>query len=69
MKCLNCKSEVIEEDLMPSLLTDSLLCCPNCKGKSKHSAIIGTDPALTFNEAEYKLEQRKKQININNKGD
>jgi hypothetical protein len=52
MKCPNCGFDVSETDLMPSLLTDSLLCCPNCKGKSKHIAVMGTDPALVFAEAE-----------------
>lgn len=41
IKCPNCQSEVEEDELRPSLLTDSLLCCPYCKGKSKHTAVIG----------------------------
>jgi len=53
MKCPNCGSEVNDEsELIPSFLTDSLLCCPQCKGESKHIVAIGTDPTLVFNEIE-----------------
>ena len=57
MKCPNCKAEVKEKDLIPSLLTDSLLCCPNCKGTSSHFVVSGTDPALIFNEGERRKTQ------------
>ena len=52
MKCPNCNSEVKESDLMASLLTDCLLCCPHCKGKSKHFVVGGLDPTLVYNEAQ-----------------
>ena len=57
MKCPNCGNEVKESELMPSLLTDCLLCCHKCKGKSKHFVILGTDPALVFNEAQARGEK------------
>ena len=55
MKCPNCNSEVKESELMPSLLTDSLLCCQHCKGKSKHFVVGGTDPTIVFNQAQEKI--------------
>lgn len=60
-KCPNCKSDVKEEDLIPSLLTDSLLCCPKCKGKSKHFVVGGIDPTAVWNEAEEKAYQLSKK--------
>lgn len=59
MKCPNCDNEVEEDDLIPSFVTDSLLCCPKCKGKSKHIAVIGTDPRVVFGEANRRFKQRK----------
>jgi len=58
MKCPNCNNEVAESNLMASVLTDSLLCCPQCKGKSKHKAVIGKDPALVYGEIE-SIRQKK----------
>lgn len=65
MKCPNCKNEVKEDDLMPSILTDSLLCCPHCKGKSKHFAVMGTDPSLVFAEAQQKAEKPQEGEEVN----
>ena len=52
--CPNCKATVTDEEIYPSFCTDSLLCCKFCKGKSKHKAIIGTDPSLVFLEMQEK---------------
>jgi len=59
MECPNCRIKVDYKELMPSILTDSLLCCPNCKNKSRHVASIGTDPALAFNEVEFRSSKNK----------
>lgn len=50
--CPNCKNEVEEEDIYPSFVTDSLLCCKFCIGKSKHKVIIGTDPIMVYLEGQ-----------------
>jgi len=60
MKCPNCNNEVKEDDLMPSILTNSLLCCPRCKGENRHVAIYGDDPTLTFGQAEALTNKKKK---------
>ncbi len=49
MNCPNCGKSVKENELQASILTDCLLCCPYCEGKSKHVASIGLDPAFVFN--------------------
>ena len=65
--CPNCKSQVAEEEIYPSFCTDSLLCCKFCKGKSKHKAIIGTDPALVFLEMQEKRQINSRFISTNKK--
>lgn len=68
MICPNCKTDVNEDDIYPSFSTNSLLCCKVCVRKIKHFAIIGTDAALTYNEANVRIQKKYGQETVHLKG-